>query len=300
MKKISYSVFVLILSMMPLILPAQVGINADGSAPDHSAILDVKSSDKGFLPPRMTTEQISVIDSPANGLIVLCTTDNKLYVFNSTDGNWKEIQYGQGIIQPWSCGMPITDSRDAKQYNTVLIGNQCWLRENMNIGTRIQSNVAQSNHTAFEKYCFQNLESNCDIYGGLYQWENAMQWVLNPGAQGICPSGWHVPDQTEWDVLVTYLGGDDLAGAALKEAGTAHWASPNTGTNSSGFTGLGGGYIHYNNSHDLLVYGYFWTSSQYYSFSYAYERHLWFAGNAVPGIQVEWDNAYSVRCVMNP
>ena len=64
-------------------------------------------------------------------------------------------------------------------YNTVLIGDQCWLRENLNIGTRIDGILDQTNNTIMEKYCYDNLEANCKTYGGLYQWNEAMQYCYD-------------------------------------------------------------------------------------------------------------------------
>lgn len=149
-------------------------------------------------------------------------------------------------------------------YNTIQIGSQCWFRDNLNIGTKINGTQGQSNHGAIEKYCYNDDEVNCIEYGGLYQWNNAMQWSTNEGAQGICPPGWHIPTDNEWTELITFLGGVSVAGGKMKEAGTAHWASPNAGaTNSSGFTGFPSG----NRSgigffYNLTNYADIWSSSQ--------------------------------------
>ncbi len=163
-----------------------------------------------------------------------------------------------------SCGQPITDARDGKTYNTVLIGTQCWMAQNLNIGTKINGLQEQTNNQVIEKYCYNDLESNCDTYGGLYQWNEAMQYVTTEGVQGICPAGWHLPTDPELTILTNYLGGANVAGGEMKEAGTAHWASPNTGaTNSSGFTALPGGYRDYYGSfNNLADDAYFWSSSE--------------------------------------
>lgn len=157
----------------------------------------------------------------------------------------------------WTCGQPITDTRDNKIYNTVQIGNQCWMSQNLNAGTLIYGSQEQTNTGSIEKYCYNDLESNCAIYGGLYQWNELLNYSTssssNPsGRQGICPAGWHVPSQAEYcqmetflDALVSCIGGwvGTDAGGKMKETGTSHWLSPNTGaTNSSGFTALPGGY----------------------------------------------------------
>jgi len=127
-------------------------------------------------------------------------------------------------------------------YYTVAIGEQCWLKTNLNIGTRINGSVAQTDNGVLEKYCYNDVIANCDVYGGLYMWDEAMQYSVTPGTQGICPSGWHIPTDNEWSVMSNYLGGTMLSGGALKESGTTHWLTPNTGaTNSSLFTALPGG-----------------------------------------------------------
>ena len=90
---------------------------------------------------------------------------------------------------------------EGQVYNTVLIGDQCWLKENLNIGSMIQGNIEMEDNGIVEKYCYDNNPSNCNIYGGLYQWDELMQYTSTPGAQGICPTGWHIPTDQEWKIL---------------------------------------------------------------------------------------------------
>jgi len=138
------------------------------------------------------------------------------------------------------------------------------MAENLNIGTRIDGIENQSNNGIIEKYCYDNTEANCDIYGGLYQWDEMMGYTTTAGVQGICPETWHLPTDAEWTSLTTYLGGESVAGGKMKEAGTVHWASPNYGaTNSSGFTGLANGYRYINGIFSAMsVVGYWWSSSE--------------------------------------
>ena len=89
-------------------------------------------------------------------------------------------------------GMP-TVEYGGQTYNTVLIGNQCWMKENLNIGTRIDFSQDQTNNSIIEKYCYYDDELNCKKYGGLYQWSEMMQYTTIAGTQGICPDGWHLP-----------------------------------------------------------------------------------------------------------
>jgi uncharacterized protein (TIGR02145 family) len=235
-----------------------VGINAGGSAPDNSAMLDVNSDSKGFLPPRMTTIQRNEITAPAEGLVIYNTDEETINFFNGT--TWS-------LLSSVVCGQTFRDPRDAKIYPTVQIGTQCWMAKNLNAGTRINGSMEQTNNnpTPFiEKYCYDNSEANCEVYGGLYQWDEMMQYSSTPGKQGICPTGWHLPTDAEWTTLTTYLGGESVAGGKMKETGTTHWFSPNTGaTNSSGFTGLPGGSRETDGGfYDLSWYGDFWSSSQ--------------------------------------
>ncbi|MFK5894800.1 MAG: FISUMP domain-containing protein [Pseudomonadota bacterium] len=162
-----------------------------------------------------------------------------------------------------------------QSYSTVQIGIRCWMAENLNIGTMISGSSNQTDNGTIEKYCYGNNTSNCDIYGGLYQWDEMMQYVTTEGAQGICPTGWHLPTDAEWCTLENYVDAGTVscsatgwrgtdAGGNLKEAGTSHWISPNTGaTNSSGFTGLPGGYLDTNGPFYYLTgSAYFWSSSE--------------------------------------
>lgn len=137
---------------------------------------------------------------------------------------------------------PSTVTYGNKTYNTVQIGTQCWLKENLNIGTMIIGSKNQTKNYVIEKYCYNNLESNCNIYGGLYQWDEMMNYIKTQGSQGICPSGWHIPTSTEYQQLVNYLGGINVSGGKLKETGLSHWKSPNgSATNLTNFTAVGSG-----------------------------------------------------------
>lgn len=208
---------------------------------------------------------------------------------------------------PWSCGNPISDN-DGNTYNTVMIGTQCWMKENLNIGTMIPSSSAQTPNGTIEKYCYNDIISNCDTYGGLYQWDEMMQYSGIEGVQGICPTDWHLPTETEWCTLIQGLDPTVVCngigwkgvdgGGKLKEADTTHWTSPNTGaTNSSGFTALPGGF----RDPDGLFGGYggageFWTSSEY---GIPNGRH-WALYSGTAQVYRGYNNrnyGFSVRCI---
>lgn len=156
------------------------------------------------------------------------------------------------------CAQTITDY-DGNVYNTVTIGTQTWMKENLKA-------LHYSDGSAItEVFAYGNEESNVANYGRLYTWNAAMKNSLLETAQGVCPSGWHMPTVAEYDVLINFLGGESVAGGKMKEAGTTHWIDPNTGaTDESGFTALPGGF-YFNSSVGFLKlgeYAKFWTSSQ--------------------------------------
>jgi len=137
---------------------------------------------------------------------------------------------------------------DGNVYHTVEIGTQVWMVENLKttkyrngdlIGTTTPATLdISSEATPKYQWAFEGNESNVNTYGRLYTW-----WAVTD-IRGVCPTGWHVPTEDDWITLTTYLGGEDVAGGKLKEAGTTHWWAPNEGaTNSSGFTALPG-YVH--------------------------------------------------------
>ncbi|MCX6269277.1 MAG: fibrobacter succinogenes major paralogous domain-containing protein [Bacteroidetes bacterium] len=185
-------------------------------------------------------------------------------------------------------------------YNTVLVGTQCWLKENLNVGTKLSGLQNQSNNSVTEKYCFGNIDANCTVYGGLYQWDEAMQYVATAGTTGICPPGWHIPTDAEWTALSVFLSGAAAAGGKMKETGTAHWAAPNTGANnSSSFTALPGDYRDELGDFLALNYdAYFWSSSASTS-TFAWSRYLINTTAEVFRDDMEKITGLSVRCIKN-
>lgn len=200
----------------------------------------------------------------------------------------------------WLCGLPITDARNGKQYATIQIGDQCWMAENLNIGTQIDGSSDQTNNYSIEKYCYDDNIAQCNVYGGLYQWNEMMGYINIPGARGICPEGWHLPTDAEWTDLTNFLGDEDAAGGKMKETGTTHWNSPNTSaTNSNGFTALPGGYRNYNGAFEYMGFYAYWWSSTEFSSTHAYDRHLFFNSANIYRTTNVYNFGFSVRCVMN-
>jgi len=133
---------------------------------------------------------ISIIIIIIGGGVLWLTTQERL--------NEKQDQF----TISWNCGDPFEDSRDGQVYSTVQIGDQCWMVENLNVGTMISGGSDQGTDCVnIEKYCYNNDPDNCDVYGGLYQWNQAMCGETIEGTQGICPDGWHIPTDDEWATL---------------------------------------------------------------------------------------------------
>lgn len=152
-----------------------------------------------------------------------------------------------------------------KYYPTIKIGNQCWLQKNLDIGTMILGTNNPSDNGEIEKYCQNDDENNCNIYGGLYQWNEAMEYSNAESSRGICPPNWHIPSKTELNELILYLGGTDIAGGKMKEVGNDHWLTPNefNSNNESLFTALPAGYRYTGPTFGgFLSDNYIWSSSE--------------------------------------
>jgi uncharacterized protein (TIGR02145 family) len=206
---------------------------------------------------------------------------------SSTDGN--DIQYGT-----------VTDI-DGNVYRTVRIGNQEWMTEDLRT-TRYRNGDPLPNitdNTEWENattgaYCnYDNNPNNVPTYGRLYNW-----YAVND-SRNIAPAGWHVPSNAEWITLVNYVGGSEVAGGKLKEAGTTHWLSPNTGaTNKFGFTALPCGYRTSGNLNFLAlgVADIMWTSSSINNDS-AMTWHMDYNYAWIMGTETNKKEGASIRCV---
>jgi uncharacterized protein (TIGR02145 family) len=282
--------FILAFIFIPGMIRAQVGINADGSAPNTSAMLDVKSVNRGLLLPRMTTAQRDGIITPAAGLIIFNVQVSRIEVFDGQ--KWTSLSLFPSNAVP--CGYGFVDERNGMVYNTILIGDRCWMKENLNVGTIIDSAANQTDNGIIEKYCYRNLELNCDKYGGLYQWDEAMQY----GGTDLCPEGWHLPSGCEWNGMITHLGGELVAGGKMKMTGTVWWSPPNANAdNSSGFSALAGGYRFMNGTfYDNLFRAYFWTTQSYDAFESYYYKLNYDNGEANFLHYYIYDG-FSVRCM---
>jgi uncharacterized protein (TIGR02145 family) len=190
---------------------------------------------------------------------------------------------------------------DGNKYKTIGIGSQTWMAENLNAvsfndGTPVtfirEATVWQSLTTP--GYCWYNYDSIS--YGGLYNW-----YAINStdnGGKNICPDGWHVPSDSDWETLMTYLGGKEDAGAKLKETGSLHWYSTSPSiTNETGFTAIPAGYRNYGGSFNSIKrYGYWWSATEF-SAADAYCRNMNYGYNSVERTSSNKKSGLSVRCI---
>ncbi|PKM91796.1 hypothetical protein CVU82_01140 [Candidatus Falkowbacteria bacterium HGW-Falkowbacteria-1] len=157
---------------------------------------------------------------------------------------------------------------EGELYGTVEIGDQCWMNKNLNIGTEITQYENPTDNYIIEKFCYSGDYNFCDSYGGLYTWDEAMQYVNEPMFRGICPDGWHIPSDEEFKELESFLGmdeieldeysyrgNDELVGGKMKSTRTdlddPTWTYPNTNaSNESGFLALPGGRSFFNSEYN--------------------------------------------------
>jgi uncharacterized protein (TIGR02145 family) len=202
-----------------------------------------------------------------------------------------------------TCGTYTVSDADGNVYSTVQIGDQCWMGENMRVGVMIPGTTNQSNNSITEKHCYGDLPSNCNTYGGLYQWNELMQYSGQLGAQGICPTGWHIPTWDEWQWLGYIL--MDNAGGKMKTTGTIEggdglWHAPNTlATNSSGFSAPPGGWKDDAGNFGNQGYNAFFFTSSGWWYCCAYFRQLSYNDGSVYSNYTYYSYSMSVRCLKN-
>jgi len=184
------------------------------------------------------------------------------------------------------------DGRDSKSYKKVKIGNQVWMAENLNCDVNGSK-------------CYGNSADNCVKYGRLYNWATAMNGAsassaVPSGVQGVCPVGWHLPSDAEWDTLVTYVGNSSKAGTKLKSAtGWRSYSGVPVGTNEYGFSALPGGIGYSDGSFSYVGDRGDWWSTTEYSASNAWNRGMHYDVEDVPWGSNNKSYLFSVRCVAN-
>ena len=196
-------------------------------------------------------------------------------------------------------------------YHTVLIGEQCWMKENLNIGSMIHGEINQSDNDTIEKYCYNNLEANCDKFGGLYQWDEMMNYDQEGKTQGICPEGWHIADDEDWKLLegtvdsqlevgngewnaIGFRGTD--AGARLKSS--SGWYQDGNGLDIYGFSVLPAGYRYMYGHYDYAGRdALFWSPDIGSSSLYKLFRDLNYHTQDIYRSRTDIIHGLSVRCI---
>ena len=274
-----------------IIIGTNVSIGKNDPAP--SAVLDVNSTTKGLLPPRMTAAQRDSIVAPVAGLILWCTncgSSGELQVYNGKI--WTNMIGGTASI-------PLS-------YGSVTIGTQEWMSKNLDVTTykngesipQVTDTTAWAGLTT-GAWCYYNNDSTMGTkYGKLYN------WYAVTDSRGLAPEGWHIPGVAEWTTLSTTLGGDLVAGGKMKEAGSANWCCQNTGaTDSSGFTGLPGGIRDATGTFYKTPghFAYFWSATESSSpLQTAWIRSLSYANaKLTTSPDFKKKHGMSVRCVRN-
>ena len=193
------------------------------------------------------------------------------------------------VVSPVSflCGNPFIDiPGDNKQYQTIGIGTQCWMADNLNYGTRIDQSNNQRDNCIVEKYCYSDLSSNCTNDGGLIPMGRSLM-AYNPvaGTQGLCPPEWHMPSEVEWNKLFNNYINNGFAGNALKYTGY------------SGFDALLSGVGFFNKTWNYSDFaGFFWSGvshGPYKAWAHAMNTY----NPSVSYYPSSRSNAFSVRCI---
>ncbi|MFM8838507.1 MAG: fibrobacter succinogenes major paralogous domain-containing protein, partial [Bacteroidota bacterium] len=259
--------------------------------------------------PQLTTPSATSITSTG------ATTGGDVTADGGASVTARGMAYGTtSAAGPQPCpGTPTVTDVDNNTYNTVPIGTQCWTQSNLKVskyrnGDSIPtglSNSAWENTTSGAYAIYDNAPVNDGLYGKLYN-----HYAVTD-SRGLCPTGWHIPSDGEWNILVKYFdpNADTVcanctqsgAGGALKSTATqptlGGWLSPNTGaTNSSGFTALPGGLrFYYGNFYYLSANG-FWWSSSVSSGSFAWTRYLYNNTSYIDRYDYNRTGGFSVRC----
>jgi uncharacterized protein (TIGR02145 family) len=227
---------------------------------------------------------------------ILATKDGYLnYRMGITNSDTSGIQ-----IKMIVCAGTVTDA-DGNVYQTVRIGTQVWMVENLKT-TRYNNGMAiplVTDDAAWAAlttpgYCWYKNDSASykNPYGALYN-----GYVVN--TDKLAPTGWHVAMDADWATLTAYLGGDSVAGGKLKEAGLAHWASPNTGaTNETGFSALPGGYCDDGGTFNFIGNLGYWWSSTALDATYSWYRDVYYGNEFVYRYANCFSTyGFSVRCL---
>ena len=269
-----------------VIEPAEVMSSSSEKAKQSSSRSSVDPVSSSSLQGDKKSSSSGVKDNSSSSL----KSESSSSVGDSQSSSSKDPELAEGFL---------TDNRDGQTYKTVTIGTQTWMAENLNYETA-------------NSYCYNDNSANCTKYGRLYTWAAAMDsagtWSANGKGcgynetcspaypvRGVCPEGWHLPTQTEWNTLFTAVGGSSVAGKKLKS--TSGWNSSGNGTDAFSFSALPAGYRYDDGRYFSEGYrAYFWSSTESYSES-AYNLYLGYNYDSAGLNNYIKYRGYSVRCV---
>jgi uncharacterized protein (TIGR02145 family) len=186
-------------------------------------------------------------------------------------------------------------------YNTIAIGTQVWFKENLRTKKYrsgalipVKTNTDTSTLVGQMYYYSNDSLTNYSVYGALYNWK------ATQSSDSLCPIGWHVPTDTEWTTLTSFLGGESVAGGKMKSTGTTYWSSQSGGTdNSSGFSVLPGGCrLVDGSSFDIRSSAFFWSATEVDDYN-AWSRYLYSLSSIVYRFNFNKSVGASVRCLKN-
>ncbi len=248
--------------------------------------------------PDVNNAQVILIDSlelkGEDWLNLDTLTSGATYYLRAFAENSTGVSYGEVVTFSTPSSNTVEDL-DGNQYHTIKIGTQTWMVENLkttkyNDGTSIGG--ISGYHSTSPGYTMYGDNSITEIYGLLYNW-----YAVNTGK--LAPTGWRVPTQEDWQTLVEYLGGEEVAGGKLKESGFSHWNDPNTGAIDWGFKALPGGTRDGTSAtfRTLRDRGWWWASTPGIEDYNAYMFGLvsWMSSGYIG--QGYKSDAYSVRCI---
>ncbi len=204
-------------------------------------------------------------------------------------------------IGSFTCGQTLYDTRDSQTYGTIEINNQCWMTENLNYGNYVTSTQGQSNNQIPEKFCYGNDQANCETLGGLYTWDELMEYATTEGAQGFCPDGWHVPTDNEWLELEVFVDPSISSSPTTGYRGTDAGTKLKTGGSSGLDLIFSGAYFQQNNA--FYGAGQFATKFANYASSSQYNTTTFWIrtiedGNAqISRTAAEKVNGSALRCI---
>jgi hypothetical protein len=302
-----YSFLFLLFSFsVSIVFSQSTGVGVGTVNPHPSAELDVSSTSRGFLPPRMTTAQRNSIQNPASGLQIYNTTTDCLEIFSK--GRWQQVFCGTEDTTNIPDSQSVADI-DGNTYPIAKICDQTWMAKNLDVSRYRNGDIipqvtdpTQWANLTTGAWCWLNNDSTTyknSGYGKLYNYYA----VRDP--RGLAPEGWHIPTDGEWNKLIKCIdaNADTLstewqntnAGGAMKVSGNLYWLSPNTGaTNTSNFSALPSGYRASNGSFessDNKSASWWWTSTENWL------RHINNIYSSVYRSTRDIKYGFSVRCV---